>query len=61
MQTTACLTAPWDPTTTVKNLINQVKDTLKLADTGNQPFSPNQVVNTAYTLVFNTGLYFDKC
>ena len=34
---------------------------MELADAGNQPFSPTQVVNTAYTLVFNTGLYFDEC
>jgi hypothetical protein len=61
MQTTARLTAPWDPTTPFEHLINQVEDTLELADAGNQPFSPNQIVNTAYTLVFNTGLYFDEC
>jgi hypothetical protein len=34
---------------------------MELADAGNQPFSPTQVVNTIYTLVFNTDLYFDKC
>jgi hypothetical protein len=61
MQTTARLTAPWDPTTPFEHLIDQVEDTMELADAGNQPFSPNQVVNTAYTLVFNTGLYFDEC
>jgi hypothetical protein len=62
MQTTARLTAPWDPTTPFEHLIDQVEDTMELADAGNQPFfSPNQVVNTTYTLVFNTGLYFDKC
>jgi hypothetical protein len=61
MQTTARLTTPWDPTTPFEHLIDQVEDTMELADAGNQPFSPNQVVNTAYTLVFNTGLYFDEC
>jgi hypothetical protein len=61
MQTTARLTAPWDPTTPFEHLIDQVEDTMELADAGDQPFSPNQVVNTAYTLVFNTGLYFDEC
>jgi hypothetical protein len=63
---------PWQPFTTPPSaptlspsrqtlVIDQVKDTMELADAGNQPFSPTQVVNTIYTLVFNTDLYFDKC
>jgi hypothetical protein len=61
MQTTERLTTPWDPTTPFETLINQVEDTMELADAGNQPFSPAQIVNTSYTLVFNTGMYFDEC
>jgi hypothetical protein len=61
MQTTAHLTTPWDPTTPFEHLIDQVEDTMELADAGNHYFSPNQVVSTVYTLVFNTGLYFDEC
>ena len=61
MHTTERLTTAWDPTTPFETLIDQVEDTMELADAGNQPFSPNQIVNTAYTLVFNTGLYFDEC
>jgi hypothetical protein len=34
---------------------------MELTDAGNQLFSLNQVVNTTYTLVFNTRLYFDEC
>jgi hypothetical protein len=52
---------PWDPSTSFELLINQIKEAQEMADVGNQPFSAPQIINTAYTLVFNIGLYFDEC
>jgi hypothetical protein len=53
--------SPWDPSTPFESLIDQIKTAVEYADAGNQAYTPAQVVNTAFTLVFNTGLYFDEC
>ena len=44
-----------------ENLIDQIENCCDIAEAGGQPFTAQQLVNTAYTLVFNTGLYFDDC
>jgi hypothetical protein len=53
--------APWDPNTPFESLIDQIETAVEYADAGNQAYTPEQIVNTAFTLVFNTGLYFDEC
>ena len=52
---------PWDPNTPFESLIDQIETAVEYADAGNQAYTPVQVVNTAFTLIFNTGLYFDEC
>jgi hypothetical protein len=54
-----CMLAPWDASTPFELLINQIEEAQDAA--GNQPFSAAQIINMAYTLVFNTGLYFVEC
>ena len=51
----------WDPNTPFEMLIDQIENCQDLADAGNQPFTTEQILNTAYMLVFNTGLFFDDC
>jgi hypothetical protein len=51
----------WDPNTPFKSLIDQIETAVDYADAGNQAYTPVQVVNTAFTLIFNTGIYFDEC
>jgi hypothetical protein len=55
------LNTPWDPNTPFELLIEQIDECIDFADAGNQAFPANQIVNTAYTLVFNTGMFFDDC
>jgi hypothetical protein len=51
----------WDADTPFELVIDQIEDCQDFADDGNQPFTDRQILNTAYTLVFNTGAYFDEC
>jgi len=53
--------APWDPNTPFEMLIDQIEDCQELAEAGNQPYTAAQILNNAYALVFNTGMYFDDC
>lgn len=55
------LNQPWDPNTPLETLINQIEEGMEFAEAGNQALTDRQIVNTAYTLVFQTGLYFDDC
>lgn len=34
---------------------------MNYAEAGHQPFTSNQILNCAYTIVFITSLYFDEC
>jgi hypothetical protein len=42
-------------------LFQQVQDARAFAVTGRQPYGAAMIVNVAYTLVFNTGLFPDAC
>lgn len=54
-------TKPWDPNTPFETLIDQMENGREIAEAGNQPITEAQLLNTAYVLVYNTGLYFDDC
>ena len=51
----------WDPSTPFETLIEQIEDAMEVADAANQAFTDAQILTLAYTLVYNTGLYFDEC
>ena len=51
----------WDPTTPFEHLINQIENTQEFALDAGQPYTPAQILNNAYTLVFNTGVYIEDC
>ena len=53
--------ATWDPNSTFDCLIKQVEDGQDYADDGGQPYTAEQLLRIAYTLVFKTGLYFEDC
>ena len=52
---------PWDPNTPLESLISQIETAVEYANASNQAYTPTQVVNTAFTLIFNTGIYLDEC
>ena len=51
----------WDPNSLFDCLIKQVEDGQDYADDGGQPYTAEQLLRIAYTLVFKTGLYFEDC
>jgi uncharacterized protein YukE len=55
------LNAPYDPNQPVEMLFQQIQDARAFAVAGGQPYGAAMIVNVAYTLVFNTGLFPDAC
>jgi hypothetical protein len=55
------LNAPYDPNQPIETLFQQIQDARAFAVAGGQPYGSAMIVNVAYTLVFNTGLFPDEC
>ena len=53
--------ATWDPNSPIDCLVKQIEDGQDYADDGGQPYTAEQLLRIAYTLVFKTGLYFEDC
>ena len=51
----------WDPNSPLDCLVQQLEDVQDYADDGGQPYTADQLLCIAYTLVFKTGLYFEDC
>ena len=51
----------WNPEMPLENLIDQIEDCQEFAESAGQPYTAAQILNSAYNLVFKTGLYFDDC
>jgi hypothetical protein len=52
---------PYDPNQTIESLFRQIQYARAFAVAGGQPYRDAIIVNIAYTLVFNTGLFPDAC
>jgi hypothetical protein len=55
------LNTPYDTNQQMETLFQQIQDTRAFAIAGGQPYDNAMIVNGAYTLVFNTGLFPDAC
>jgi hypothetical protein len=55
------LRKPWNPETPFETIIDQIDECQEYASSANQAYPPSMILNQAYNLVFNTGLYFDEC
>jgi hypothetical protein len=51
----------YDPSQPIESLYAQIEDAIDLASAGRTPYSTEQVVANAYSLVFNTGMFPDAC
>ena len=51
----------WDPNSHFDCLIKQIEDEQDYTEDGGQPYTTEQLLCIAYTLVFKTGLYFEEC
>jgi hypothetical protein len=55
------LNTPYDPNLPIKTFFQKIQDARAFAVAGGQPYGAAMIVNVAYTLVFNTGLFPDAC
>jgi hypothetical protein len=55
------LDTPYDPNQPIETLFQQIQDARAFAVAGGQPYRAAMIINVAYTLVFNTGLYPNVC
>jgi hypothetical protein len=55
------LNTPYDPNQPIETLFQQIQDARAFAVAGVKPYGAAMIVNVAYTLVFNTGLFADAC
>jgi hypothetical protein len=55
------LNTPYDPNQPIETLFQQIQDARAFAVAGGQPYGVAMIVNVAYTLVFNTGLFPNAC
>jgi hypothetical protein len=53
------LNTPYDPNQPIETLFQQIQDARAFAVAGGHPYGAAMIVNVAYTLVFNTGLFPD--
>jgi hypothetical protein len=53
------LNTPYDPNQPIETLFQQIQDDRAFAVAGGQPYGAAMIVNVAYTLIFNTGLFPD--
>jgi hypothetical protein len=55
------LNTPYDPNLLIETLFQQIQEARAFAVAGGQPYRAAMIVNVAYTLVFNTGLFPNAC
>jgi hypothetical protein len=55
------LNTPYDPNQPIETLFQQIQDALAFLVAGGQPYGNAMIVNVAYTLIFNMGLFPDAC
>jgi hypothetical protein len=55
------LDTPYDPNQPIETLFQQIQDARSFEVAGGQPYGNAMIINFAYTLVFNTGLFPDAC
>jgi hypothetical protein len=55
------LNTPYDPNQQIETLFQKIQDDRAFAVAGGQPYGAAVIVNMAYTLLFNTGLFPDAC
>ena len=61
VKNTERMSAPWDPNQPFEYLIRKIQNGIDFAAHGQAPLSTEQVVNIAYTVAANTGLFNDEC
>jgi hypothetical protein len=55
------LNTPYDPNQPIETLFQQIQDARAFSVAGGQSYGAAMIVNVAYTLIFNTGVFPDAC
>jgi hypothetical protein len=55
------LNTPYDPNLPMETLFQKIQDARAFVVAGRQPYGASMIVNVAYTLILNTGLFPDAC
>jgi phosphoribosylformylglycinamidine (FGAM) synthase-like amidotransferase family enzyme len=55
------LNKPYDPNQPIENIFQHIQDARAFAVVGGQSYGDKMIVNFAFTLVFNTGLFPYAC
>ena len=55
------LLEPWDSNRPFQELLQCVQEIQEFANDGRQTISDKEIVNTIYTLVHDTGLFYNNC
>ena len=53
--------ASYDVKLPIETFFDQIKDAVEFSSAGNTPFTPVQVVNTAFNIISSTGIFQDNC
>ena len=51
----------YDVSLPIKNFFDQIEDVMEYTAPRNAPFSPEQIVNTAFYVIFTTCMFHDDC
>jgi len=55
------MNAPYDATTPIENLFEQIENAQDVASAANAPYNDAQILNAAYNLAFNTNVFPETC
>jgi hypothetical protein len=55
------LNKEWDPNQPIQTLFSRIKEIQTYAQAGKRTFTDQQIYDAAYTIICNTGIYFDDC
>ena len=55
------LSKPWDENRPFEELVQRVQEIQEFANNGGRTIFYEDIVNTIYILVYNTGLFYDDC
>ena len=55
------LSEPWDADRPFQELVQRVQEIQEFANDGGRAIADEDIVDTIYTLVYNTGLFYDDC
>jgi hypothetical protein len=55
------LNTPYDPDHPIETLFQKIQDARAVAVSGGQPYVDAMILNVAFALVLNTGLFPDAC